>query len=86
MIERKREYVRECIRLLYTYICVCVREGKRERKNGNSLFSEIMGVIYDVEELIRIGFSWPTAISHRRIKKENIVNKRKSKKDFAEFD
>lgn len=40
-----------------------------------------------VEELIRIGaFSWPTAISHRRIKKNDIVNERKIKKDFVGFD
>jgi len=44
-------------------------------------------MIYDNEELIRIGaFSWPTAIFHRRKKKDDIINKRKIKKNFAEFD
>lgn len=47
MIERKkkRENVSECIRLLYTYMCVREKKKERERKNGNSLFSEIMGVM-----------------------------------------
>lgn len=66
---------------------MCMREGasERERERERELIifrdngSDVM--IYDVEEFIRIGaFSWPTAISHRRIKKKTIVNKRKSKR------
>lgn len=57
---------------------------ERERKRKLIIFrdngSDIM--IYNIEKFIRIGaFSWPTAIFHCRIKKkENIVNKRKSKR------
>lgn len=64
------------------YVCMRRRERERERKliifrnNGRDV------MIHNVEKLIRIEtFSWPTAISHRRIKKkENMINKRKSKK------
>jgi len=74
MIERKREYVRECIRLLYTYMCMRERGREREREKRKLIIFRDNGsnvMIYDVEELIRIGaFSWPTAISHRRKKRK----------------
>jgi len=74
MIERKREYVRVC-RLLYT--CMCMRERGRERERERKLIifkgngSDAM--LYDMKRLVRIGaFSWPTAISHRELKRKRI--------------
>lgn len=67
--------MRASVYVYYIHVCVCVREEEREKEKERKLIifgdngSDVM--IYDVEELIRIGaFSWPTAISHRRIKKK----------------